>query len=236
MTSTQKGFGLIEIMISMVLGLIVLLGITQIFVSSKQTYQAQAVASTMQEDARYVLTRISQELRMAGMYGCLDATSITNWQADFDTPIDWNAGGSELTIVTSSPASGAAATTDAHWTLLTDCRSTASVEQGNATPATGQIALPIRKVTYRLNNGQLQVKENAGNFQTLIDGVGALDIQFAQAASASDAYVSGDYIQPSAADMARVRSVRVALQMVDGTGKVASQTYTVVAALRNRLL
>lgn len=232
----QNGFGLVEIMVSMLLGLFVVLGISQIFVSSKQTYLAQNAAATMQEDARYVLTRISQELRMAGMYGCLDATSITNRPGDFDTPINWNSGTSELTIVTSSPTSGSAATSDANWTILTDCRSTATVQANNAIPAAGQIALPIRKVAYKLVDDQLQVKEGGGSYQTLIDGVSSLDIQFAQAATATDTYVTGDYVQAAAADMTRVRSVRVALQMADSTGKVASQTYTVVAALRNRLL
>ncbi len=69
MKPNQSGFGLVEVMVAMVLGLLVVLGITQIFVSSKQTYETQDASARLQEDARYVLSRITQELRMAGMFG-----------------------------------------------------------------------------------------------------------------------------------------------------------------------
>ena len=41
MKPNQSGFGLVEVMVAMVLGLLLLLGITQNFVSSKQTYETQ---------------------------------------------------------------------------------------------------------------------------------------------------------------------------------------------------
>jgi len=236
MRNRQKGFGLVEAMVSLALGVIVVLGISQIFVSAKQTYLAQDASARMQEDARYALSRMVQELRMAGMFGCVSLNLLSNKPNSFDTPIDWVSGTSTLTIITANPTSGMATSSNADWTIITDCRSTASVQNGVATPAAGQIALPIRRVAYRLTDDTLQVSEGGGAFQTLMSGVSGFDIQFGQAATATDTYVSGNYVSPAAADMARVRSVRIELEMTDADGRVAPQTYTVVAALRNRLL
>lgn len=232
----QNGFGLVEVMVSLVLGIIVVLGISQIFVSAKQTYFTQDASSRLQEDARYALSRMVQELRMAGMFGCVSLNALTNKPAAFDDPIEWASADSRLTIITANPTSGAVTTSNADWTIVTDCRSSATVVAGVSTPAAGQIALPIRQVAYKLDGGSLQVSEGGGSFQPLISGVTDFDIQFGQAASATDTYVSGNYVAPATADMARVRSVRIELEMTDSEGRVAPQTYTVVAALRNRLL
>lgn len=233
----QKGFGLIEVMVSLVLGIVVVLGISQIFVSAKQTYLTQDASARLQEDARYALSRIVQELRMAGMFGCVSLSAMGGTKPiEFDDPIDWTSGSSTLRIITANPTSGAATTTNADWTIITDCRSSVTVENGVATPASGQIALPIRQVEYKLDNGSLQVSEGGGGFQPLISGVTNFTIEFGQAATATDTYVSGNYVGAASADMARVRSVRILLEMTDSEGRVAPQTYTVVAALRNRLL
>jgi type IV pilus assembly protein PilW len=232
----QKGFGLIEVMVSLVLGIVVVLGISQIFVSAKQTYLTQDASARLQEDARYALSRMVQELRMAGMFGCVSLSSLANKPTEFDDPIDWTSGSSTLRIITANPTSGAATTTNADWTIITDCRSIATVANGVATPGSGEIALPIRQVEYKLDSGSLQVSEGGGGFQPLISGVTNFAIEFGQATTATDTYVSGDYVDAASADMARVRSVRILLEMTDGEGRVAPQTYTVVAALRNRLL
>ena len=56
MNKAEKGFGLVEVMIAVTLGIVVVLGITQIFVSAKQSYLTQDATSRLQEDARYVLS------------------------------------------------------------------------------------------------------------------------------------------------------------------------------------
>lgn len=234
MRKYESGIGLVEIMVALVLGLVVVLGITQIFVSSKQSFVMQDMSSRLQEDARYALTRITQDLRMAGTFGCLSLANITNKPNDFSTPIDWSS--DKLTIVTSTPTSGGGRTSGAKWTILTDCRSSASTENSDAAPATGQIAIPIRKVSYKRNDsGALEVSESGGAFQPLISGVKSLTIDFGLAADAASTYVAGDYTTDVAGKADRIRSVRVTLVM-DGKGKVADQSYKVVAALRNRLL
>ena len=67
----SKGFGLIELLIALALSLIVVLGVVQIFIAAKNTYLSQNAAASMQEDARFVLSKMIQEIRMVGMFGCL---------------------------------------------------------------------------------------------------------------------------------------------------------------------
>ena len=65
----QAGISVVEMLVALALGLILVLGVVQLFTSSKRTYQIQDAAARLQEDGRYVLTRMSQELRMGGMFG-----------------------------------------------------------------------------------------------------------------------------------------------------------------------
>lgn len=239
--SRSKGFGLIEIMIALVLGLVLVLGITQIFASSRQTALVQDASATLQEDARYVLTRMTQELRMAGMFGCLSLASgsISNVPAAFDNPISWDGPNATLRIITSNATQAVAQSSNADWTLVTDCRTGGTVEVGAAAPAAGEMALPIRQIAYRLNAADniLEISRSGGGFEPLIGNVKSFDIQFGVAASPGDAFVSGNYVAPATvANPAVIRSVRIAMVLEDENQRTAEQEYTVVAALRNRLL
>ncbi|MEO4047229.1 prepilin-type N-terminal cleavage/methylation domain-containing protein [Pseudomonas sp. CAU 1711] len=237
MKPNQSGFGLVEVMVALVLGLLVVLGITQIFVSSKQTYEAQDASARLQEDARYALSRITQELRMAGMFGCLslNSGSVADVPAAFADPIQWN--GSTLSIITASATSGSSSSAEADWTLTTDCRTAGTVKPGAANPAAGEMAFPIRQVEYQYDdNAQtLSVRNSgSGSFQPLISGVTSFAVSFGLAASSDSAYASGSYAT-SVADPSLIRSVRIRMTLADPNGKAAAQSYSAVAALRNRL-
>lgn len=240
--TNHRGFGLIEIMIALALGLVLVLGIIQIFASTRQTALVQDASAVLQENARYVLTRMTHELRMAGMFGCLslNSASVSDVPIEFDSPINWAAGSSSLFIITSNATRGIAESTNADWTLVTDCRTTGTVVPGVAAPGNGEMAFPIRQTEYQLDADRkvLKVRSGgAGNFEPLIGNVKAFDVQFGVAASAGDPYVSGNYVAPSTvADPALIRSVRIALVLEDENQRSAAQEYTVVAALRNRLL
>ncbi len=62
----QAGVTLIELMISLVLGLLVVLAASGMFLSSKQTSRVQSDSALLQETGRYVLETLGRELRMAG--------------------------------------------------------------------------------------------------------------------------------------------------------------------------
>lgn len=76
----------------------------QTFLAAKNTYVSQNTAAAMQEDARFVLSKMIQELRMVGMFGCLgtimDASSAGDFNAAQIIPISWDNSNLKLTLVT----------------------------------------------------------------------------------------------------------------------------------------
>jgi type IV pilus assembly protein PilW len=74
----QLGLSLIELMIAMVIGLLLLGGLIQIYLSSKQSYNAQEQLARMQESGRFAMDLITRDLRRAGYWGGnVDLTVIT---------------------------------------------------------------------------------------------------------------------------------------------------------------
>ncbi|AHL35996.1 pilus assembly protein PilW [Pseudomonas brassicacearum] len=232
-----RGFGLIELMIALVLSLIVVLGVVQIFIAAKNTYISQGAAAVMQEDARFALSKMVQELRMVGMFGCLgtitDASTAGDFNASQITPIRWDNANLKLTLVTTDVGSGGGAPT---WTVVSDCRTSATAYTGVRAPATGQLAFPIRRLVYSFSNNQLLMGTGAGNptQAVLVDNVRTFNVTFGVAGSASATAASSYSSNP--ADPALIRSVRLTLTLFDPKNAVREQTFNVVAALRNRLL
>jgi type IV pilus assembly protein PilW len=66
----QLGLSLIELMISMVIGLLILGGMIGLFISNKQTYQYNDELARLQENNRMAIDRLERTLRMAGHIGC----------------------------------------------------------------------------------------------------------------------------------------------------------------------
>ncbi len=81
----NTGFGLVEMMVALVISLILLAGVGQIFLSSKKSYQIQTSMARQQENGRFVIESISQDLRRAGYWGGnADITQITGSQPRLD--------------------------------------------------------------------------------------------------------------------------------------------------------
>lgn len=66
----HQGFTLIEIMVSMLLGLFLLGGVMEIFLNTKQTYRVQDALGRLQENGRYAMEFISRDIRMTDYRGC----------------------------------------------------------------------------------------------------------------------------------------------------------------------
>ena len=66
----NKGIGLVELMVAMVLGLILIAGVIEIYLSSKVSYRTIEAMARLQENARYAMYHIQKELRMAGYTDC----------------------------------------------------------------------------------------------------------------------------------------------------------------------
>lgn len=67
----QCGLSLIELMIALALGLLLTLGVVQIFLGSSQTYRLGDSLGKVQENIRFTLGTLQYEARMAGHFGCL---------------------------------------------------------------------------------------------------------------------------------------------------------------------
>ncbi|MCB1759218.1 MAG: PilW family protein [Gammaproteobacteria bacterium] len=72
----MAGFGLVEILIAMVLGLVLTIGMINVFLSSKQAYRTQDALSVIQENGRYVMEVLSRTIRMAGYQGCGNLAAV----------------------------------------------------------------------------------------------------------------------------------------------------------------
>ena len=66
----QRGLGLVEIMVSLVIGLILVAGVFQVFQSSRATHRVSDALARVQENPRFAMLFLSRDLRMAGHYGC----------------------------------------------------------------------------------------------------------------------------------------------------------------------
>lgn len=74
------GFTLIELMISLTLGLLVLAAISTILVGTGKANREQMALARLQENGRFALSRISADLRMAGAQYCSSFGSDTGSQ------------------------------------------------------------------------------------------------------------------------------------------------------------
>ncbi|AHF69521.1 MULTISPECIES: prepilin-type N-terminal cleavage/methylation domain-containing protein [Pseudomonas] len=233
MKKSSRGFGLIEIMVALVLGLVVSMGIIQIFSASRGTFLTQNASARMQEDARFVLSKLMQEIRMTGMYGCLGFSNYVPtapaiaWPAALDNPILWDNANKTLTLVTSDIGTTGSSPT---WTIVSDCQTSTQLYAGARAPAAGQTAFPMRQLVYTLTGQNLTIKYGTGGTaQPLLQNVSAFDVSFGIAGNPMT-YTS----TISAANAPDIRSVRISLTLQDPDGRVRNQQYNVVAYLRNR--
>jgi type IV pilus assembly protein PilW len=92
----QAGLSLIELMISITLGLLVLSGVLMVFVNTSASRNEVERTSRQIENGRFAVELISTDLRLAGFYGELDVASVTAPGAVPANPCslaaaDWNA-------------------------------------------------------------------------------------------------------------------------------------------------
>jgi type IV pilus assembly protein PilW len=78
----QKGLSLIELMISSTLGLILLAGIVQLFLSNKQSYTAVTGASQILDNGRLATYFMSGAVKKAGYWGDVETQPNRSYGAD----------------------------------------------------------------------------------------------------------------------------------------------------------
>ena len=105
-TDAQKGFTLIELMISLVLGLFVISVVITVFVQSKRNFNQDEQIARMQENGRYALLLLSREVAHAGFLGGMSAVDkVTTSESFSNNCADWfNPLSTPVEIVTAATA------------------------------------------------------------------------------------------------------------------------------------
>lgn len=232
MKALEKGFGLVEVMLALVLGLVMSLALAQIFISSKSSYASQTSSAGLQEDARFVLSKMVQEARLVGMFGCLgkvdDASAGNGFSRAFDEPIHWDASSQTLTLTTAGAGESGSWST---WVIHTDCVSTATAySTGRAPrPSANETAMSVQRQVYRFNPSRNELSLNG---QPLVSNVRAFSVLFGVADSISERSIMR---YAATAEPSLIRSVRLTLTLFDPADRAQELTIDVVAAIRNRL-
>lgn len=66
----NHGFSTLEILIACTLGIMLITGICQVYLSAKKSYMQQANLADLQENVRFATLVLTQNIRMAGYAGC----------------------------------------------------------------------------------------------------------------------------------------------------------------------
>ncbi len=72
---TSTGLSLVELMIAMVIGLVLLLGLMQVFAASRTASRLSEGLARVQENGRFAMDFLQRDLRMAGHFGCVNDQS-----------------------------------------------------------------------------------------------------------------------------------------------------------------
>ncbi|MBL0920402.1 MAG: prepilin-type N-terminal cleavage/methylation domain-containing protein [Hydrogenophaga sp.] len=146
---SQKGFTLVELMISLVLGLLLILGVISVYVTNQQAARTNEGLARLQEGGRIAFELMSRELRQAGGNACgarLVANVLnnptTNWYTDFAAgPVRGFEGNAPATgIVTTGAAVGQrVANTDAVVIMSPSPNDNAIIVVHNAPAATFEL-------------------------------------------------------------------------------------------------
>lgn len=78
----SRGFTLIELMVAMVLGLLVAAGIVTVFLSTSSSNRAQNQLAKLQEEGRYAIGRIGNDLSMANGQYCTNSGGTAKQQSN----------------------------------------------------------------------------------------------------------------------------------------------------------
>ena len=73
----HSGFGLVELMISVTIGLIIMAGVIQLYASSQANFRVAKGVGRIQENMRYALSQLGDDIAQAGNIKCA-ATDIKN--------------------------------------------------------------------------------------------------------------------------------------------------------------
>lgn len=235
MRRQQLGLSLVELMVALVLGLVLMTGIIQVFLSSRQTYTTNEAMARMQENGRFALEFISRSARLAGYAEPIYIgekplpivrPSCTGQPGDLpDTPpcsLNGNGNGSDSIGFIMRPPIIDGARRDCIGHNLDNPATPAKLIDGNdliinefsIQDDNGQSALTCRTYAYDSVTGVGKWTAGPG-YQSLIDGIDRLQILYGISTEgdsrSANQYVSADRVGGNLSDWQKVRSVRISV-------------------------
>jgi type IV pilus assembly protein PilW len=225
----QSGFSLIELMIAMVLSLVILLAVVQVFLGSRQTYVLADDMSRVQENGRFSMDFIAQNIRMGGYQGSKGDSLqafLTTACEEFAPCTDNGAGtGSDRFAVWLNPPPDDGTDTDCTGAAVGDDDVIANVYYITSDADTGINSLTCRGFNTNTNTW------NAAE-QPLIDGIDNMQVLYGvdnPDPANPDATDTGlnQYVNANqVADWSVVKAVRVALLVSAGTENGSGEEMT----------
>lgn len=86
----SSGFGLIELMVAMAISLLLLGGVVTIFMSSRTSYETTDRLSRIQENGRFALDQLVDDVRAGGFVGCARVPKYVSNTLNSATDVKWN--------------------------------------------------------------------------------------------------------------------------------------------------
>lgn len=77
-----RGFTLIELMIAMLLGLVVIAGVTSVFLANQRIYRTNGALGDVQDSSRIAFELMASDIRTAGLTGCTNNGQVGNILSD----------------------------------------------------------------------------------------------------------------------------------------------------------
>nr|WP_298109065.1 prepilin-type N-terminal cleavage/methylation domain-containing protein [uncultured Pseudomonas sp.] len=213
----QMGFSLIELMITIILSSLLLLGVLQLYINTSATDRTSNELARVQESGRVALELIAREARRAGYQGCVDAGTTTE------------AGG--ITYPDGALV-GAADSLTFHYARPNPA---GTFPNRTCFDSDGDGALdPMEpyQVTFSNCGDNLCISApDIGLNQQLVANANFTDIGYIETCGANTCLRDA-----ATADMANVRKLQITLAVNDSRGEFAvPRTFTSVIELRNRL-
>ncbi|MEJ2680240.1 MAG: PilW family protein [Gammaproteobacteria bacterium] len=97
----QRGFSLVEILITIGLGAFILAGILKILANTRDTHRLEVGIAEVQDNGRYLIDRLSEAIRYRGYFGCLPPVQVETWNS---SPLDWGSVVRLEPIATNAPS------------------------------------------------------------------------------------------------------------------------------------
>ncbi|RAU44951.1 MULTISPECIES: PilW family protein [unclassified Pseudomonas] len=221
----QQGLSLIELMVAMLIGLFLILGVTQIFINNQRSYLFQQGQIGNQENGRFALALLSQELLKAG-YRSDPKSPLT---ADNSlTSCNLNAGAGVAAVSASSLCIQYQATNRAdvncQGAALSDANRNAIVTPyGQTNPKV------VERIEFDATTGSITCTTSAGS-QQLVTGVKDLRFEYGSGPGNGSKTVTAWSATPSASST--IAAVRYNVLMQNpGTSAIRDNTSLASAAL-----